>query len=166
MPLSQDTAVMGHLCSAVDQSIPQCLIYRDGSFTRIKPYRPRGCQLRLGRKIQTQSNAELALLPVDVLLQLSAAQVGRQINIGRLDRFAHDRANRIRNLVMEEPRHTFIVRDVAPQALFVAQSNASLPDGMPVVAAQSCEVERVNQVAERHISLLAKLFRALRGNLS
>src|SRR5258708_552487 len=67
---------------------------------------------------------------------------------------------------MEKPRHTLIVRDVAPRALFVAESNASLPDGMPVVAAQRREVERVNQVAERHVSLFAKLFGAFSNNLS
>src|SRR5258708_1104004 len=119
MPPGQRMAVMGHLCSAVDQSVAQCLIYRDGSFTRIKPYRPRGGQLRLGRKIQAQSNAELALLPVGVILQLSAAQVGREINIRRLDRFSGDGADGTGNLVVEETRHTLTVGNVAIKPSYV-----------------------------------------------
>src|SRR5580693_8213071 len=57
---------------------------------------------------------------------------------------------------MEEARHTLIVKRVAPWALLVAERNGATPDGMPVIAAQSCKIERVNQVADRHVSFFSK----------
>ena len=67
---------------------------------------------------------------------------------------------------MEEACDTLIVGHVSPRALLVAESNGSPPDGMPVVAAQSRKIERVNQVAERHVSLFSKLTGALFDDFS
>ena len=147
---------MGEFRSPVDQAIAQRLINRDDSARSIEPYGPRGCEVRFRREIQTQSNAELTLLPVGVLLQLGAAQVGGQINIRRLDRFSRDGTDRSRNLAMEEACNTFIVGTVTPRALLVAECSASPTDGVPVVAAQRGKIERVNQVSERCESFFPK----------
>src|SRR5258706_15718691 len=63
--------------------------------------------------------------------------------------------------MMEEARNTFIVYSVPQRTLFIAQGKGSPPHGMPVVAAQSREIERVNQIAKRYISSGLKLFNAV-----
>ena len=125
MSLGQDIAVVRHLRSPVDQPITQRLINRDRAFSSIQAYGPRGRELGLRRKIQAQRNAELALLPVNVLLQVGAAQIRCEINIRRLDCFADDGTHSIRNLVMEKARDTFIVSRVSSRALHVAERHGS-----------------------------------------
>jgi hypothetical protein len=113
-PALKNIAVMRHSGSAVDQAITKGLINRDCAFGSIEADRPRGGQVGLGRKIQAQRNAELALLPVGVLLQFGAAQIRRQIDIRGLDSLSRDGAHRLRNLMMEESCDALVVGDVSP----------------------------------------------------
>lgn len=113
MPLGQDMAVMRQPGSPVDQPVAQRLVDSDGTFRSVQAYRPRGCELRFRRKVQTQGNAELALLPVDMLLQVGATQVRREINIRRLDCFSYDVTDCLCNLVMEEARNALVVGRIA-----------------------------------------------------
>ncbi len=116
---------MRHLRSPIDQAIAERLINLDRAFGSIQSYGPRRCQLRFRRKIQTQRNAEFALLAVGVLLQFGAAQVGSKINIGRLDRFSHNGADGVRNLKVEETGNAFIVHCISPRTLLVAKPDRS-----------------------------------------
>jgi len=165
-PLTQHMPVMRHPRSAIHQPITQSLINLDRTLRSIQAYRPRGCQLRLRRKIQTYRNAELALLPVGMLLQLGPAQVRPKINIRRLHRFSRDGADGVRNLVMEESRNALIVRKVSPRTLLIAQPNCSAPNSMPVIAPQSRKIKRMNQAPQRHVSMFSKVLRALSNNVS
>ena len=58
---------MRNLRPPIDQAVTQRLINLNRSLRSVQTDRPRGCQIRFRRKIQTQRNAELALFPVGVL---------------------------------------------------------------------------------------------------
>ena len=90
---------------------------RDRPAGSVQSNRPWSFEIRLGRKVQTESNTELALFPVGVLLELCSAQVRREVNVGRLQRFAGNGAKGRRKLSVEESRDRVVVRHV-PAANF------------------------------------------------
>src|ERR1700691_677324 len=112
--LGQNMPVMRHSSSPINQPVAQSLIDLHRTLRSIQSYGPRSCQLRFRRKIHTQSNADLTLLPVSVLLQFGPAQVRPKINIRRLDRFTRDSADGVRNLMVEEAGNTLVLGKVSP----------------------------------------------------
>src|SRR5579864_1411280 len=86
LPFAQRVAVVRQLSSTICKTVPQCLVHSDRAAGSVQPNGPRRCELRLGRKVQTERNAELALLSVGVLFQFCSTQVRGEINIRRLQR--------------------------------------------------------------------------------
>src|SRR5579872_279408 len=142
--------------AAVGQAVADSLIDGHSSSRGVEPNGPRRCQRGLGRKIEAEGDAEFALFTIGVLLEFGSAEIRGEIDVRRLKWLSGDGAESGRDLMMEEPRHRFVVRDIAARTLGVTEINGSSPDQMAIVAAQSRQVEGMDEISQGCIPALAK----------
>lgn len=111
---------MRQVAPAIEQPIPKSLVHRHLAVLRIQMQRPGRFARGLRRIIQAQGNAELALLPINVLVQLRSALLGGEVYVGRLDGLTHDVRNRNSQLMVEETGDPVIVRAIATRPGFIS----------------------------------------------
>lgn len=142
--------------AAVGKAVPEGLINGNDTSWRVEANGPRRGQRGLRRKIETERNAEFALLAIGVLLQFCSAEIRGQVNVGRLERLASHGAERGRHLMVEEARDWLVVGDVTARTLKVAELNRSGADQMAVITTQGRNVKRMDEIGERRIAALPK----------
>jgi len=135
---------MRNASSAIDQPIPKSLIHRDRTARTIHSNGPGSLIFGFRREVETQSDAELALLSIRVLLQFGSTQITSRINVRRLDRLSYNSAYGLGDMLVKETSDTVVVHAVTERALLVSKINLSTPDHVAKVAAQSSNMERMN----------------------
>src|SRR5580658_5341165 len=139
MSFGQSLARVRYLAPAVKQGIADRLkdCHLAGFLMKIK--RPRGCVSRLGRVVEAQTHAEVALLAVRVLLKDGPFFIGSQIHVGRFHRFTGKRRHCGSQLLMKEADYRIVVRDTTQWALAIAEMQLSGAELTPIVATQRCD---------------------------
>lgn len=135
MSFGESIAVVRQAGSAVSKTIPESLINRHGASRSVEANGPRRGQGGLGRKIETQGDAEFTLLAVSMLLEFGSAEIGGEINVGRLERLAGQRSESGCDLMMKEASNRFVIGDVTARALEISELNHSGADQMAVITA-------------------------------
>src|ERR1700730_11080681 len=126
---------------------------------------PRGCVARVGCVIEAEGHAKIALLAVGMFFENRARLIGSQINVGGPQRLACGRTHGWGPLLMKKLGYRVVVRDVAKRALAVPEAELSGAKLVTVVAAKSCDVEWMNQPADRSVTLRLKLRPDKRNNV-
>src|SRR5215469_7909312 len=128
---------MRQLRSTICQAVSQSLINRNCSPRCLEMDWPGSRKRRFGRIVETERDAEFALLAIRVLFERSSAQIRSHVDIRWLERLARHLAERCSNLMMKKSGHRIVVDGVTPRTLTVSQRNGAGPNLLPIVAASS-----------------------------
>src|SRR5215469_12198751 len=103
---------MRQLRSTICQAVSQSLINRDCSSRCVEMDWPGSRKRRFGGIVETERDAEFALLTICVLFERSSAQTRSQVDVRWLERLARHPAERRSNLMMKKAGNRIVVDGV------------------------------------------------------